>query len=140
MIKRKLTARDKSEILAILSVGCSRAAAARSVCCSPYILRREMAEHPQFAEDVAKAEGGSELFYLSRIRSATQKEWRAAAWILERRFHKQYGIKKSESMTAEQVQNFMTSCMQIIVASLTHKKRRSKMLEQLSEKLEGLDE
>jgi hypothetical protein len=74
MTKRRLTPKDKNEILAILSVGCTRAAAARSVRCSPYILRREMANHPQFAEDIAKAEGGSELFYLSRIRHATQKE------------------------------------------------------------------
>jgi hypothetical protein len=140
MTKRKLTTKDKNEILAILSVGCTRAAAARSVRCSPYILRREMADHPQFAEDIAKAEGGSELFYLSRIRNATQKEWRAAAWILERRFPKHYGVKKPENMTSEQVQNFMTSCMQIIADSLTNKKRRNKMLNRLAKEMEGLEE
>jgi hypothetical protein len=142
MTKRKLTPKDKNEILAILSVGCTRAAAARSVRCSPYILRREMADHPQFAEDIAKAEGGSELFYLSRIRNATQKEqhWRAAAWLLERRFPKHYGVKKPENMTSEQVQNFMTSCMQIIADSLTNKKRRNKMLDRLAKEMERLEE
>jgi hypothetical protein len=141
-MKRKLTTQKRNEVLAILSVGCSRAAAARCVRCSPYTLRREISEHPQFAEQVGKAEEGIEIFFLSRIRSAAQKEqhWRAAAWMLERRFPQRYGIKKPESLTAEKVQKFMTSCMQIIAEELPDKEQRTKILDRLSEEMEALEE
>ena len=128
--------------MAILSVGCSRAAAARCVRCSPYILNRVMSEHPQFAQDVAKAEEGIEIFFLSRIRHAAQKEqhWRAAAWVLERRFPQRYGNKKPENLTAERVHKFLTSCMQIIAEELPDKEVREKILDRLSEEMEVFDE
>ena len=137
--RQRLTPKEQSEILAILSVGCSRSAAARCVRCSPYMLRREMLENSPFAEQVAKAEEGVELFYLSRIRSASLKEqyWRAAAWALERRLPERYGAKKAESLTAEHVQNFMTSCMQIIADELPDNEQRTKILNRLTEEVEG---
>jgi len=138
MAKRKrLTAKERNEVLAILSAGCSRAAAARCVRCTPYLLRREMVENSKFAEQVAKAEEGIELFYLSRIRSAASKEqhWRAAAWVLERRMPDRYGTKKAESLTAEKVQKFMTSCLQIIADELPDEEQRTKILNRLTEEI-----
>ena len=139
MAKRKqMTPKERSEVLAILSAGCSRAAAARCVQCTPYRLRRELVENAKFAEQVAKAEEGIELFYLSRIRSAAQKEqhWRAAAWVLERRLPERYGTKKPETLTAEKVQQFMTSCLQIIADELPDDELRTKILNRLTEELE----
>jgi hypothetical protein len=136
--RQRLLPKERDEVLAILSAGCSRAAAARCICRTPYILRREIADNPQFAEQVAKAEEGVELFYLSRIRSAAQKEqhWRAAAWVLERRLPDRYGIKKPESLTAEKVQKFMTTCIQIIADELPDNELREKILNRLTEELE----
>ena len=139
MAKRKrLTPKERNEILAILSAGCSRAAATRSVRCTPYLFRRELLENSQFAEQVAKAEEGIELFYLSRIRSAAQKEqhWRAAAWVLERRLPNRYGVKKPECLTAEHVQKFMAACLQILAEEMPDKEQREKILNRLSEELE----
>jgi len=138
MAKRKrLTPKERSEVLAILSAGCSRAAAARCVKCTPYLLHRELLENTKFAEQVAKAEEGIELFYLSRIRSAAQKEqhWRAAAWVLERRLPDRYGIKKAASLTVEQVQNFMTSCLQIVADELPDEEQRTRILNRLTDEL-----
>jgi len=136
--RKRLTPQERDEVLAILSVGCSRAAAARCVRCTPYILRRELLENPPFAEQVAKAEEGLELFYLSRIRSASLKEqhWRAAAWVLERRLPDRYGTKKPKNWTAEKVQTFMTSCLQIIADELPDEALRMKILNRLIEELE----
>ena len=136
MAKRKrLTPKQKSEVLAILSVGCSRAAAARCVQCTPLILRREIAEHPQFAEQVSKAEEGIEVFCLSNLRKAAQKEqyWRAAAWILERRLPERYGTKKEKTLTAEHVQKFMATCMQVIAEELPDEKQREKVFSRLAQ-------
>ena len=137
--RKRLTQKEQSEALAILSAGCSRAAAARCVRCSPYILKREILENSKFAEQVAKAEEGVELFYLSRIRSASLKEqyWRAAAWALERRLPDRYGAKKPGSLTEDQVQKFLTSYLQIIADEVPDKERRTKILNRLTEEVEG---
>ena len=136
--RKRLTPKQKSEVLAILSVGCSRAAAARCVRCTPRILRREIAEHPQFEEQVAKAEEGIELFCLSNLRKAAQKEqyWRAAAWILERRLPERYGTKKTKTLTAEHLQQFMATCMQVIAEELPDTEQRKKIFNRLAEELE----
>ena len=138
--RKKLSPKERNEVLAILSAGCSRAAAARCVQCTPYRLRRELLENPSFAEQAAKAEEGIELFYLSRIRSASLKEqhWRAAAWVLERRLPDRYGVKKPETLTAEKVQKFMTSCLQIITDELPNDEQRATIIHRLSEELETL--
>ena len=139
MSKRKrLSPKQKNEALAVLSVGCSRAAAARCVRCSPHILLREITEHPLFAEQVAKAEEGIEVFCLSNLRKAAQKEqyWRAAAWMLERRLPDRYGTKKAKTLTAEHVQKFMATCMQIVAEELPDKERREKIINRLAEELE----
>jgi hypothetical protein len=136
--RQKLTPQQQSEVIAILSVGCSRAAAARCIRCTPYILRREILENSSFAEQVAKAEEGIELFYLTRIRSAAMKEqyWRAAAWTLERRLPNRYGVKKPESLTAEHVQQFMVKCMQVIADELPNKEQQEELINRLAEELE----
>jgi len=135
--RQRLTPQKQREALAILSVGCSRAVAARYVRCTPHLLRREILENSQFAEEVAKAEEGIELFYLTRIRSAAMKEqyWRAAAWALERRVPNRYGIKKPEILTAEHVQKFMVACIQVIVDELPNKEQQKKILNRLAEEL-----
>jgi hypothetical protein len=50
-----------------------------------------------------------------------------------------YGIKKPESLTAERVQKFMTSCLQIIAEELPDKEQRTKILDRLTEEMEGLE-
>ena len=136
--KSKLTPQEQNDVLAVLSLGGSRTAAARRVCRSPHILQREIIEHPRFAEQVAKAEEGIEVLCLSHIRKAVQKEqyWRAAAWILERRLPDRYGTKKANTLTAEQMQKFMATCMQIIAEELPDEKRREQIFSRLAEELE----
>ena len=140
--RKKLSPKERSEVLAILSAGCSRATAARCVKRTPYLLRREILENAAFAEQVAKAEEGIELFYLSRIRTASLKEqhWRAAAWVLEHRLPDRYGTKKPEHLSAEKVQKFMTSCLQIIADELPNSQQRTKILQRLTDELETLEQ
>ena len=136
--RKRLTPKERDEVLAILSAGCSRSAAARCIRFSLPMLKREIQKNPLFAEQVAKAEEGVELFYVSRIRSAAQKEqhWRAAAWVLERRLPERYGTKTPELLTTEKVQKFMTACLKIIAVELPNDELRAKILNRLAEELE----
>jgi hypothetical protein len=138
--RKRLTPKERDEVLAILSAGCSRSAAARCVRCSLHMLKREIQKNPQFAEQVAKAEEGIELFYVSRIRSAAQEKqyWRAAAWALERRLPNRYGGKKQGILTTDQVQRFMAKCIQILVDELPSHQQRETIFNRLSEELEEI--
>ena len=133
MRKRKtLTPQEQSEILTLISAGYSRTTAAKYIHRAPTTLRNAMLENPEFAAQVAKAEEGTEVFYLSRIRTAAQmpQYWRAAAWILERRLPNRYGAQKPESLTVEQVQKFMATRIQIIADELPNDEQRPKVIKQ----------
>jgi IS30 family transposase len=141
MTKHRLTHQERNEILALLSAGYSRTTAAKYIHRAPVTLRSDIAEHPKFAQQVAKAEEGSEVFYLSCIRKAALKEqyWRAAAWVLERRLPNRYGTQKPETMTAEQVQKFMTTCIEIIVNELPDDEQRKNIFNRLTKELAKWD-
>ena len=138
MRKRRLNPQEKNEILALLSAGYSRTTTARYIHRAPATLRREIQECPPFAAQIAKAEEGAEVFYLSCIRRAALKEqyWRAAAWVLERRQPNRYGAKKPEQLTPEHVQKFMATCVQIIAEELPNDEQREKLLNRLAKELE----
>ena len=139
MNKCNLTPQERCEILALLSAGYSRTTAAKYIHRAPATVQQEILEDPDFAQQVAKAEEGSEMFYLSCIRRAALKEqyWRAAAWVLERRIPHRYGAIKPESLTAEQVQKFLEKCVQIIADELPDDEQRAKILNRLAEEMEG---
>lgn len=135
--QKKLTPREKEEVLAILMLGCSRAAAARSVMQSPQFLRYMIVNDPEFAGQVAKAESGLEIFCMSHIRQAIAKNQncRTALWLLERRLPKRYAAKKPETLTPEHVQKFIETCMKVVVESVPNKKLQTIIINRLTEEL-----
>ena len=140
-MRKPLTSQERGQVLALLSAGYSRTTAAKCIHRSPTTVQREIEECSEFAEQVAKAEEGSEMFYLSCIRRAALKEqyWRAAAWVLERRLPERYASKKPESLTAEQVQKFMAACLQIIAEELPDAEQRERIFNRLESELQSQD-
>lgn len=61
-----------------------RAAQAHGV--SPGTLRSHRKRHPEFATAIKEAEAAAEQGFLGRILRHTEKQWTAAAWMLERRW------------------------------------------------------
>ena len=133
----KLSPQERNEILAMLSAGYSRTTAAKYIRRGFRTLRDEILGDSEFAQQVAKAEEGSEVFYFSCIRRAALKEqyWRAAAWVLERRVPERFGAKKPETLTAEHVQKFMETCMRIIAEEVPDEEQRAKIIHRLAEEL-----
>lgn len=76
----------KDRIIAAVRAGASKATAAKFAGISPRTLRRWAKEQPEFRESLLQADGACETNLLAKIHAATDKNWMAAAWILERRF------------------------------------------------------
>ena len=55
---------------------------------------RYRAEYADFADDVRQAEAKAAIRLVGQILQAGEKDWRALAWWLERRFPEEWGRKK----------------------------------------------
>jgi len=91
----------RREICAILAIGGTRRMAAHYVGCSVDTVGRTALRDPAFADQIRKAEVGSEILFLRNLRDACQdaKQWRAATWALERFFPDRYGRRTPRTIT-----------------------------------------
>ena len=92
---RSFNERKRQSVIAMIKVGISRRQAARHVGCHHSTIARAAARDPRFAALLIAAEHSQELDPLSRIIKASQRSWRANAWLLERTMPEQYGRRRS---------------------------------------------
>jgi len=101
---RALTVAKKETILAYVSAGGSQRLAAKFVGCHHSTIRNEADRDPHFLASLTRAEAQCALALLDAItRAATTKadgDWRAAAWLLERKWAQDFG--KDRDLSAEQ--------------------------------------
>lgn len=125
----------RREILAILSVGCSRATAADYVGCSVSTIQKTAERDPAFAEELRRAESRAEIALLQAIQRAARKEqyWRAAAWALERTKPEQFGPRRAGSIPLKTLQAFLQALASLLAEELPAPARQRilKRLDQL---------
>ena len=124
----------KREILAIITVGCTRYTAARYVGCRPADIAREICRDKNFAREVAKSEEAAEIYYMQQIKAAAKKEqyWRAAAWVLERRNPNRYAARGAHTITFEQLARLVTQIAEIVGGEIKDADVRVKILKRLN--------
>ena len=115
----------RQRIIALLTVGCSRRVAARHVGCSPSTITRTAARDPAFADQVARAETNLEIELLGNIRQAAQTDryWRAAAWLLERKNQEDYTRRTTRVYTHDQVLHFLAATLDTLREELSQAQR-----------------
>jgi hypothetical protein len=95
----------KAEIAACIKLGGSRRLAAINVGCHHATIARTAERDHDFAKQLNEAESGVDMAALKRIQeaSAENKNWRAAAWVLERRHPEEFGRKTPHTFSGDQV-------------------------------------
>ncbi|MHC4398613.1 MAG: hypothetical protein ACYTG0_02935 [Planctomycetota bacterium] len=123
----------RREIVAILSVGCSRRTAARYVGCAVSTIQNTAERDPEFAEKLRRAESAAEINYLQNIRNAAKKEqyWRAAAWALERKNPQDFSARGPDLFTLAQLEEILRRFAGIVVDTLPAAKYRTAVLKRL---------
>lgn len=91
-----MTPDTEKEILDTVRLGVWPERAAQIHGIATATLRAHRARHPDFATELEKAEAQAEAFFHSKILRATDRQWTAAAWMLERRWSARYGKKDPE--------------------------------------------
>ena len=116
----------RREIVAILSVGCTRRAAADYVGCSVTTILRTARRNPDFAEAIRRAESASQVATLTKIQKAADKPqyWRAAAWLLERRHPDDFARRGPDVITRPQLRELMSRLASLIVEEVTGRTRK----------------
>jgi hypothetical protein len=95
----------KDKVLFQIKLGCSRRMAAENAGCCHTAIGRAAKRDPEFAAQLKEAETQVDIAALTRIQEATteNKNWRAAAWMLERRHPEEFGRRAPHSFSCEQV-------------------------------------
>lgn len=124
----------KREILAILSVGCSRRRAARYVGCAASTIRRTALRDPAFDERLRRTQCRTEVAYLKNIQAAAAKAqyWRAAAWALERLNPTDFAPRRPDVITVDQIEQLLAGFAEIIVREVPVAKYRKRILLRLA--------
>ena len=120
----------KREILAILTVGCSRRTAARYVGCSPKTIQNTADRDPEFAEQLRHTDHVAEIEYLKSIKKAAKKEqyWRAAAWALERLNPEDFAKRPAGALTPEQARTLLAQLAEIVLQEVPVAEYRKRVL------------
>lgn len=111
---KKTPARQK-RICDAIRLGATHVLAAQAAGIGERTFYEWMQEKPQFAQAVKAAEGEAALVWLEKIEAAASDgNWQAAAWKLERRYPQMYGRTVQEhsgeqKLTIEYTNNWRTS-------------------------------
>jgi len=106
--KREVKRKEKREkLLENLRTGMSVDAACTQSSISRSTYYRWIEEDEEFAEEVEAAKDFSEAVLLESIRyqGEAKQDWRAAAWILERRFPDRWGAKREVDVNVSNTTN-----------------------------------
>lgn len=100
-----LDAEERRRLIELLASGCSRRIAAMQMGYEPSAIARTAEGDRTFAAEVIRAESSLEGKLLGSVRRAAEadRDWRAAAWLLERRNPLDYTARAAQTFTCEQV-------------------------------------
>lgn len=107
----------RSAICTVISLGSSRATAAKYVGIHPDTIRRAMERDESFAAEIAKAESSHEVNQLMNINKAARSEkfWRAAAWKLERKYPDEYRPRQPDTMTPPETETLLRELARLML-------------------------
>ena len=123
----------KKLIAKLVRLGSSRRAAAKHVDCSPSTITRTARRDERFRHELEKAESDFELMLVGRIQQAASesRNWRAAAWLLERKLPNRYRPRRPDVVTPEQMEEMLTTLADFLTARVTDPRARAAVMEQV---------
>lgn len=97
---QKHTPECEAHILAALRAGATYETAAACGGVSADTLARWRRRYPAFGDAATRAQATAEVHLLAQVSAA--KDWRAAAWWLERRYPERYGRSRAKAPSREE--------------------------------------
>jgi transposase-like protein len=123
----------RREVCAILSVGGTRAMAARYVGCSQRTLRRAAQRDLRFRQQLRKTEISPEITFLKTMLNAGSdvKHWQAAKWALQHIYPDRYA-RRPQTLTIEQTKDLISQVIKSIGKKVPDPKTRAAIHRQIA--------
>ena len=99
--RTEMTPENIEAILRSIRLGLHPERAAQAAGVSLGAFRMHKKRHPDFVRTIKEAETIAEQGFLGRILRHTEKQWTAAAWVLERRWPEQWRKRDGEELKAK---------------------------------------
>lgn len=104
--KQRLTPEIKNKLVEIIAAGHTKQTACESIGIAPSTLyswiargeRRKSKLCIELVEEIRKAEAKAKMLFVETIKKATEKNWQAAAWLLERRWPDEFAIRLKQDL------------------------------------------
>ncbi len=125
---RALNDAKRSEIIQLIADGLGLEHAARHVGCSIRTIRREMKRDPDFGNELRRSEKYAQLNPLGAIQHAIRRNWRAAAWLLERLFPERFARQpQTSALGARQARQLLNEVLHIVQAEVIDAAQRGRV-------------
>lgn len=121
----------KQQVCSILALGGSRRTAAWFVGCATSTITRAGQLDEAFRQAMIQAEAQAELFYLRYIQQGSEKNWRAAAWLLENRFPLEYGHAGRRGIPTKELDLVLRQFAELVAAEVPRLSTRRQIRMQL---------
>lgn len=135
----KVTEEVQIQICAMVGVGCSLRAAARLAGCAESTVRNLLKRKRAFAARFRKAEQHRKIVSLRHVQSAGEKNWRAAAWLLERANPNEYAPPKPDVVRPHQIQRVLEQFGDILSKGISNPVDRREVQKRLTELTESFE-
>jgi len=122
---KAITGEKEKVLLAFIQAGGSRTKAAEYVGIHTSTIENEARRNPQFLDKLTHAEATSYQKHLSNVANAGGDDWRASAFLLERKWRKEFGRQLD-------VNQNLTSEIAIRVAGMTPEQARDALATRLA--------
>jgi transposase-like protein len=122
----RLDDEKRRTVIAMLSNGSSRRAAAATIGCAPSTITRAAIRDRAFGRQLARAERNVEIESLKRIRAAGSlpRYWRAAAWMLERKNPDDFAARPPKTFTRVEVAAVLSNICEMLAGDVPEENRR----------------
>lgn len=132
-----LTAKQQSDVVAVLMAGADLPSAADYVRCPLQEIYDTAAAKPAFQTRLDQAAPNFELAQLGNITKAALREqyWRAAAWLLERKFPSRYAKSDPKALAPGKVRALIDAMAVAVLAEVPDAEQRTNILNRLKDLL-----
>lgn len=97
-------------LLASIQIGnfYNESAILSGICEDTFYTWKKDKNKPEFSEALKKANARCEQFHIKNIRDASEKNWQASAWMLERKYKERWSSKTSVELSGEVTNDGLT--------------------------------
>ena len=117
----------RNQVCGLVASGCGMGHAARHVGCSARTVRREALRNPAFGEKLRRAQLSAQLQPMSALRSAASKDWRAAAWLLERTHPDEFARRDPASLSTDSLSAAVDNLLEAIIEEVDDPAARTRV-------------